>query len=200
MKNALRGSEGETSMFTDSSWFAVFRALFRQGTVAEIGGSAFTVLCCIKSYMDFNNGAAVPSQKQIALETGFSERQVQKSLKVLEDNGLLIREKVLKSYKYQLRERIILDDHTVVSWTHIPKTLSKARQELQNFLLTGTTADAKIIHIHVEKLIIENPVAGNQFVINANVKDPDLKRQLETIGKHLHEKFSGENISGEENG
>jgi biotin operon repressor len=183
-------------MSTDSSWFAVFRALFRQGTVAEIGGSAFTVLCCIKSYMDFNNGTSMPSQKQIASETGFSERQVQKSLKVLEAHGLLVREKILKSYRYQLRERIILDDHTVVSWTHIPKTLAKARQELQNFLLTGTTKDAKIINIHVEKLVIENPVAGNQFVINADVKDPELRKQLETIGKHLHEKISGENISG----
>jgi biotin operon repressor len=183
-------------MSLDSSWFAVFRALFRQGTVAEIGGSAFTVLCCIKSYMDFNDGSSIPTQQQIAHETGFSERQVQKSLKVLEDHGLLVREKVLKSYKYQLRERIILDDNTVVSWTHIPKTLSAARQELQNFLLTGATKDAKIIHIHVEKLIIENPVVGNQFVIKADVKDPALKEQLELIHKHIGEKFSPENISG----
>jgi DNA-binding GntR family transcriptional regulator len=146
--------------------------------------------------MDFNNGTSMPSQKQIAQETGFSERQVQKSLRLLEAHGLLVREKVLKSYKYQLRERIVLDDQTVVSWTHIPKTLSKARQELQDFLLTGTTKDAKIIHIHVEKLTIENPVAGNQVVIQADVKDPALKEQLELIRQHLGEKFSPENISG----
>jgi biotin operon repressor len=179
----------------DSTWFAVFRALFRQGTVAEIGGSAFTVLCCIKSYMDFNKGTSMPTQSQIASETGFSERQVQKSLKVLEAHGLLVREKVLKSYKYQLRERIILDDHTVVSWTHIPKTLSKARQELQNFLLTGNGHDAKIINIHVQQLIIENPVVSSQVVLN-DVKDPVLKEQLELIHKHLQEKPSRENSAG----
>jgi DNA-binding transcriptional regulator YhcF (GntR family) len=165
----------------DITWFSLFRALFLQGTVAEIGCSAFTLYCAIKAHADFHNGTSIPSQKELAEQTGLSERQIQMSLKVLEKHGLLERKKEWKRNVYQLREKIILDN-AVATWTYLPSGLKQARHELQNFLLTGDAKDAKVIHI--EKLVIENLVIGDQvnvapqFDLDA-IKDPRIRRVME---------------------
>jgi DNA-binding transcriptional regulator YhcF (GntR family) len=142
----------------DANWFAVFKNMFVSGTAAAIGPSAWILYCAIKAHADFHNGNSVPSQKELAEQTGLSERQIPKSLKVLEEHGLLERKKEWKKNVYHVRERIILDN-AVATWDYLPSGLKQARQELQNFLLTGDTKDAKIIHI--EKLGI-NVVAGDQ--------------------------------------
>jgi hypothetical protein len=46
----------------DISWFAVFRAMFLQGTVAEIGCSAFGVWACIRAHCDFQTGLSIPPE------------------------------------------------------------------------------------------------------------------------------------------
>jgi DNA-binding transcriptional regulator YhcF (GntR family) len=169
----------------DITWFSLFRALFLQGTVAEIGCSAFTLYCAIKAHADFHDGVSIPSQKDLATQTGLSERQIQNSLKVLEQHGLLEKKKEWKRNVYQLREKIILDG-AVATWTYLPSGLKQARHELQNFLLTGDAKDAKVIHI--EKLVIENLVVGDQINIASptldldDIKDPRIRRIAERHG------------------
>jgi hypothetical protein len=67
----------------DISFFAVWRAMFLQGTVAEIGSSAFCVWACIRAHCDFQSGMSIPAQEQIVKQTGLSRRQVVTSLQVL---------------------------------------------------------------------------------------------------------------------
>jgi DNA-binding transcriptional regulator YhcF (GntR family) len=183
----------------DLNWFSLFRALFLQGTVAEIGCSAFTLYCAIKAHTDYHNGTSIPSQKELAEQTGLSERQIQMSLKVLEKHGLLERKKEWKRNVYQLREKIILDN-AVATWTYLPAGLKRARQELQNFLLTGDAKDAKVIHI--EKLVIENLVIGDQVNVAlqepdlASIKDPRTRTALEKLQKSIRERGLGKLETG----
>jgi predicted transcriptional regulator len=168
----------------DTTFFTLFRQMFKQGTVAKIGVYAWTVYCAIKAHADFNDGFSVPSQKQLCEETGLSERQIQLSLKVLEEEGLLTKSKEWKRNVYRLKEKLV-DDQTVITWDHLPSALKKARQELQNFLLTGNAKDAKIIHI--EHLTI-NVVQGDQVdtkVELSKIVDPQLREQMRKIWEKI---------------
>jgi DNA-binding transcriptional ArsR family regulator len=169
-------------MDIDTSFFTLFRQMFKQGTVAKIGVYAWAVYTCIKSHADFNSGLSPPTRKQLSLETGLSERQVQRSLKILEDEGLLTKTKEWNRNVYRIKEKLV-DKQTVVTWDHLPAALKKARQELQNFLLTGNSKDAKIIHI--ERLTI-NVAQGDQHITNVQVEldkitDPQLREQMKNI-------------------
>jgi DNA-binding transcriptional regulator YhcF (GntR family) len=169
-------------MDIDTSFFTLFRQMFKQGTVAKIGVSAWAVYTCIKAHADFNDGLSLPSRKQVAEETGLSERQVQRSLKILEDEGLLTKAKEWKRNVYQIKEKLT-DKETIVTWDHLPSALKRARQELQNFLLTGNSKDAKIIH--VEHLTI-NVAQGDQHITNIQlgldkITDPQLREQMKKI-------------------
>jgi DNA-binding transcriptional ArsR family regulator len=184
------GSTGSLQVDIDTSFFTVFRQMFLQGTVAKIGVYAWAVYSCIKSHADFNDGFSLPSQKDIIAQTGLSERQVQLSLKVLEAEGLLRRKKAGKRNVYRLREKLV-DKNTVVTWDHLPAALKRARQELQNFLLTGNAKDAKIIH--VERLTINviqgDQIQGDQHVTNIQVElekitDPVLREKMEALLIH----------------
>jgi DNA-binding transcriptional ArsR family regulator len=177
-------------MDIDTSFFTLFRQMFLQGTVAKIGVYSWTVYTCIKAHADFNDGYSVPSQKDIIAQTGLSERQVQLSLKVLEEEGLLRRKKEGKRNVYRLKEKLV-DQNTVVTWDHLPSALKKARQELQNFLLTGNAKDAKIIHIeHLTLNVISgDQIQGDQHVTNIQVDldkitDPALRKQMEALLLH----------------
>lgn len=170
----------------DTSWFTTFRAMFLQGTVAKIGVYAYAVYSCIKAHADFNDGLSIPSQKDIASQTGLSERQIQRALKVLEEEGLLVKSKEWKRNVYRLKEKIVLEDQqTVITWDHLPAALKKARQELHNYLMTGDAKEAKIIHIEKLELTI-NLVQGDQNVtINQldldKITDPLLKEQMRKL-------------------
>jgi DNA-binding transcriptional regulator YhcF (GntR family) len=132
----------------DTSWFATFRAMFAQGTVAKIGAVAYCVYSCIKSHADFHDGLSIPSQKEIARETGLSERAVQKSLKILEEHGLIEWSKEWKHNVYRLKERMLVEDkRAIISWTYLPAALRQARQEIHKFLMTGDYSGAKVVNI-----------------------------------------------------
>jgi DNA-binding transcriptional regulator YhcF (GntR family) len=160
----------------DVSFFTVWRAMFLQGTVADIGVSAWAVWCCIKEHCDFQSGMSFPSQADIAKQTGLSKRQVQKSLKVLEEHGLIEKDKEWKHNVYQLREKVVVEDKNgaakaIISWTYLPTALNSVRQEIHNFLMTGDYKDAKIISIEKLELNI-NIIQGDQ--INVSVPQADL--------------------------
>ena len=78
----------------DTSFFSVFRDLIDSGTVAELGVYAWTTYTVIKSYANFNSGESFPSVETIAIKSGISVIQVKRSLKQLENKGLLKKEKI----------------------------------------------------------------------------------------------------------
>jgi DNA-binding transcriptional regulator YhcF (GntR family) len=184
-------------MDADTSWFVTFRAMFLQGTVAKIGAIPYCVYSCIKAHADFHDGLSIPSQKDIAAQTGLSERQIQRALKVLVEEGLITKSREWKRNVYRLKEKILLDDrNTMITWDHLPAALKEVRKELRNYLMTGDAKDAKIIHIEKLELTI-NLVQGDQHIsINQldleKIKDPTLKEQMRTLLIKAANKASGD--------
>jgi hypothetical protein len=172
----------------DTSFFSLFRQMFIQGTVAEIGGTAFTVYCAIKAHVDFSTGESFPSQKLLAEQTGFSERQIIKSLKILEQHRLLEKTREHTRNIYRLKERLVIDKTMVATWDYLPATLKKARQELRNFALTGELKDAKVIHIEIHNLTIDTFVAGDHVTVEKidlnGISDPVLRTIMERLLAH----------------
>jgi DNA-binding transcriptional ArsR family regulator len=175
--------------------------MFIQGTVADIGSTAFTVYCCIKAHVDFNNGHSLPLQKDIVTQTGLSERQVQRSLKVLEKQGLLVRDKEGRKNVYRVKEKILLTGanmegkNAILTWEHLPAQFKRARQELQA-LLNGALKSGKLIT--VEKPTTEKPVFFGDQVLGDKVlgdkihitvaaseidqiQDPVLRKKMEAL-------------------
>src|SRR5919197_135492 len=134
--------------------------MFHQGTVAKIGPTAFTVYCCIKAHVDYHDGSAVPSEKELAEQVALSERQIQRALKVLEGQGLLVKDREGRQNVYRVKEKFLVENSTL-TWEHLPAQFKRARQELQA-LLAGTLQSGKLIT--VEKQTIENPVFGDQVL------------------------------------
>jgi hypothetical protein len=182
----------------DTSWFATFRAMFLQGTVAKIGVTAYAVYSCIKAHTDFHDGLSIPSQKEIADQTGLSARQVQLSLKVLEKEGLVTRSKEWKHNVYRLKEKLT-DEKVVITWDYLPAALKRARQEIQTYLMTGDTKDSKIINIeHLELTINHNIMVMDPTLDLDKIADPQLREQMRSIlsrAKSSHENSSPDDPS-----
>lgn len=155
-----------------------------QGTVAKIGVYAWAVYCVIKAHADFNDGFSLPSLKDIAEQTGLSERAIYRALKLLEAEGLLIKSKEWKRNVYRLREKLVVNEQTTITWDHLPAALKQARQEIHKYLQTGSANDAKVIHI--EHLTI-NIVQGDQQNTTINqidldkITDPGLREQMRKL-------------------
>ncbi len=197
-------------MDIDTSFFSLFRQMFLQGTVREMGTTGFTVYCCIKAHVDFTQGSAVPSEKELAEQIGLSERQIQRSLKALEKQGLLVRDKEGRQNVYRVKEKFLVEGKSL-TWDHLPAHFKKARQELQA-LLAGEVTSGKLIT--VEKQTVNNPVfleSGDHVVgdkvlgtkINITIaaseiekaaselekiQDSALREQMESILRHVQEK------------
>ena len=54
---------------------------------------AFTVYCCIKSFVSWDEGISAPPVEIIAEKTGLSERHILRCLKVLEEMQYLTKRK-----------------------------------------------------------------------------------------------------------
>jgi DNA-binding transcriptional ArsR family regulator len=171
---------------TDSVWFHVFRSMVVSGDVAKMGPYATTVYLVIKSHVNIDGGQAWPSVQTISELSGLSERQVMRELKVLAEFKYITIEKVGRSNKYTLRERIpIKNDEGLVahaSWDYVPRQVSNAVSELQNVTLTGDFAGAKIIHIehlHLNMQIGDHATQTNFNGVTADsIRDPKMREQL----------------------
>lgn len=158
----------------ETLWFHVFKEMIDNGDIAKLGPHAVTVYLVIKSHSNFSNGTAFPSIETICKKSGISESQVKRSLKALELEKYLVREKKGRNNIYTLREQIAVHDGkgeiaAKASWDYLPSTVQSAVLELKNLVLTGDFAGAKIIHI--DRLIQQNNLgSGTAIQINATTE------------------------------
>ena len=136
--NALAGRQGPFSVQTH--WFHVFKAMIDQGDVAKIGPHAFTVYAVIKAHSNYSSGVAFPGIELISEKSGVSPAQIKRELKVLEEAGYITRERVGRSNRYTLREKLeISDEHgrpqAVATWDYVPSGIRQAVADLRNLLL-----------------------------------------------------------------
>jgi DNA-binding transcriptional regulator YhcF (GntR family) len=171
----------------EASWFHVFRSMVDNGDVAKLGPYSTTVYLVIKTYANYSTGTAFPSVELIAEKAGISPRQVNKSLAALEDTGYITKTLKGRSNVYTLREKVEIQGpdgrpEAVATWDYIPKHVQAAQAELKNFLLTGKTADAQIIHIERLTLNIQNGDHNIMLALNdLDGKSPELRGILEGL-------------------
>lgn len=161
----------------ETTWFHVFKSMIESGDLAKMGPYAYTVYSVIKSYTNFNTGLAFPSVETIASKSAISEKQVKRSLIVLEEFGYIVKRKVGRNNVYTLREKVEITDEqgrpsAVATWDYLPTAVKEAVADLKNVLmkgsLTGELNGAKIVHI--ERLQI-NVTHLHDNATNFNVQE-----------------------------
>jgi len=167
----------EGKLGADATWFHVFRSMFESGQAKSLGASAFMIYCAIKSHVHFSKGNAFPSFTRLQELTGLSRTTISKSMKALEEAEFLLSEKKPgASNVYRLREAIpvVTDDGQVAtaSWDYAPAAISRATNELKNFLATGLN-DSQIIHINV--LNIQVNLAENNRINNMGLEEKPVE-------------------------
>lgn len=176
----------------ETTWFHVFKSMIESGDLAKMGPYAYTVYSVIKSYTNFNTGQAFPSVETIAVKSSISEKQVKRSLVVLEDFGYITKKKVGRNNVYTLREKVeITDDKgrpsAVATWDYLPGAVKNAVADLKNVLmtgqLTGELSGAKIVQI--ERLQI-NVTHVHDNATNFNVQQ--FVADLDKLPKEMREK------------
>lgn len=169
----------------EASWFHVFRSMVDNGDVAKLGPYSTTVYLVIKTYANYSTGTAFPSIDLIVEKSGISRAQVIRALSALETAGYISKALHGRHNVYTLREKVEIKGEdgrpeAVATWDYIPKHVQAAQAELKNFLLTGKTADAQIIHI--ERLTLNIQTGDNAVMVALNgldnIKDPELKQVL----------------------
>jgi DNA-binding transcriptional MocR family regulator len=166
----------------EASWFHVFRSMVDNGDVARMGPYSTTIYLVIKTYANYSTGTAFPSVDLITEKSGISKRQVIKSLSELETAGYITKEVRGRSNVYTLREKVEIKGpdgrpEAVATWDYIPKHVQAAQAELKNFLLTGSAADARIIHI--ARLTLNLQTGDHATMLNLEgVKDQQLREIL----------------------
>lgn len=165
----------ETRLFqATTTWFHVFRSMIESGDVRSIGPHSLAVYVVLKSYSNFSTGKSFPSISTIAHGSGVSDRQVKRSLRVLEEHGYIVRKRVGRRNEYVLREKVQLKSAAgaiaaVASWDYVPNCVARATADLKNVLVAGASA-AQIIQI--ERLQVNITQArDNSVVINAQNVD-----------------------------
>lgn len=162
----------------ETTWFHVFKDMIDSGDMAKIDGSSIKVYLVIKSHTNFATGRAFPAIETICKDTGLSESQVLRCIKILEEHGYITKKKDGRRNIYTLKEKVqIVDDAgkpaAVATWDYIPNGVREAVADLRNVLVTGDVtgelAGAKIVHIERLQVTINNVHSGGTNT-NINVQ------------------------------
>lgn len=180
----MEGSEYQA----ETTWFHIFRHMIESGDMAKMGGSTFMVYSTIKAYANWSTGHSFPKIEIIAEKTALSERQVMRSLKTLEEMGYIKKEKQWKTNIYTLREKVTISNSdgrpaAEATWDYLPNSVKAAQAELKNFLMTGDTANAKIVHIeHLTfNFNTQNISEGSTGIQVNSDKYPNVKELVERV-------------------
>lgn len=174
-----------------TAWFHVFKSMVDNGDVAKMGPGPTTVYLVLKAYTNFQDGRSFPSLSLVAEKTGFSVRQVQRHLKVLESHGYITMESgrsAGRSNRYTLREKVVIRNESneptaVATWDYLPSTVKAAVAELRNVALKGDFEGVRLINIERLEVNIGNVgIAESMVQLNTELKklDPEMRKVLET--------------------
>jgi DNA-binding transcriptional MocR family regulator len=114
----------------DTIRFHFFRSMVGSGDVWRLGPCALTVYVVIKAHVNFRTGRSFPSIATICLESGISERQVKRSLLILEQTGYIVRRRVGGRNEYFLREKVQLRDGARTPTASLPYPITRHRLRL----------------------------------------------------------------------
>ena len=169
-------------------FFQVFNAMIAEGMIADIGVYSFAVYTAIKSHINYTTGDAFPSIELIAKLTGMTDRQAIKSLAVLEQKGLVTKERHGRKNHYKLNElfNIQKGDDVIGSATveYKPNTIQETIQELKTALAEGNLFNTQNITFNITLIQnSDNATVNNTNTTNFNNGYSDFKQALEKIKK-----------------
>jgi len=118
------------------TWFHVLKPLVAGGALRRMGPYASMVYLALKSYTNLQTGRAFPSITTIANDTGISERQVLRAIRILERQNMLHTRRNGRRNEYQFREQVPLlnskGQHVAdASWDYVPQALQAAITKLR---------------------------------------------------------------------
>lgn len=171
----------------ETTWFHLFRTMFTNGDVKQIGPYAFTIYCAVKAHASFHTGEAFPGIDKLVELTGISPAQVKRVLATLEASGYLNISKVGRRNHYTLREKVAIQDAhgrpaAVATWDYLPGTVKDTVADLRNVLVTGDFAGAKIVQIQ-HLTVNVNTGSGTQINVDMSKTDPATKDEIKAIIK-----------------
>lgn len=125
----------------DPTYITIQRDFFESGLAAEIGSSAFMILCAIKAHADFRSGACRPSIRRLMALTGSASATVQNALDQLQRNRLLHIYKMGRQNRYVAREHLPVKIGGLKLCTiiinYIPANLQQHFRQINDALLLG---------------------------------------------------------------
>ena len=136
----------------ETTWFHVFKNMVDSGDIARMGPHAATVYLVVKAHTNFSTGRAFPAIETIVEKSGVSRAQVMRSLVTLEELGYITKSKTGRNNTYNVREKVEITDSGgrpthVATWDYLPASVQAAVADLKNVLVSGSAADARIVHI-----------------------------------------------------
>lgn len=173
-------------------WFHVVRSMIIDGTVLEIGTTAFCVYCAIKSYTALDTGYAWPSQLTLSKKLGISVDTVARSTKKLIDRGLVMKIKQGNKNMYKLTEEIPMADSkgdvvATAKRDYSPMTFMNFVNELKEWAKDGNAKLDKNIKIVMNINVINQGDNSTVNIQQINVDAEDLKSddRLALLAKRL---------------
>lgn len=185
----------------ETTWFHVFHSMIETGDIARMGPYAVTVYLVIKAHTNFDTGRSFPAIDTITDESGISRSQVIRSLKVLEANGYIARNREGRRNEYRLREKICIQDEAghpaaVATWDYLPSSVKAATADLKNVLVSGNFSGSKIVQIERLQVNVTH-ASGNAVVFNAQeiaCLPQDMRDMLLSLRTKIEERRQGEVI------
>lgn len=190
----MKAKDTQAPLFkANAQWFHVFRDMIDRGDAAKMGSGAVLVYLVIKTYTDLSTGKSFPDVSKIVEKSGLSRSQVKRYFKVLEENEYLtVKRTPGKKSTYVLREKILIanaetgDIEHTATFDYIPRAISQAQAEINNFVTTGEFEGAKVIKIDKVVFNIQyNQRDGYQLnregIRAEDIADPDIRRRAMRI-------------------
>jgi DNA-binding Lrp family transcriptional regulator len=136
--------QDELDLQADYGWFHIMRPRLVKGLIGEIGETAWAVYTIIKAHANHHTGKASPSQERIGKMIGKTSETVGKATKVLEEHGLLKREKVGRHTEYSILESAPVYERGVkkvvqgsADFDYVPKEFANQLAALKAFVQDG---------------------------------------------------------------
>lgn len=200
MRDDVQGVMQEDLFKAQTAWFHVFKSMVDSGDVAAMGSGPTTVYLVLKAYTNFLDGRSFPSLALVAEKTGFSVRQVQRHLSVLERHGYVSKESGRasgQSNRYTLREKVVIRNSedelaAVATWDYLPGTVKAAVAELRNVALKGDFDGVRLINI--ERLQINIGQYAEQVAIQMQTELAKLPKDVQAAVRGALEKSSAQSI------
>lgn len=178
-----------SELSSDLRFFQLFNAMISEGMIADIGVYAFAVYASIKSHINYSTNEGFPSVELIAKLTGMVTRQVIRSIVILEEKGLVTKEKHGRKNHYKLNElfNIQSGDDIIGSATieYKPNSIQDTIKELKTALAEGNLVNTQNITFNITIVQgSDNTTVNNTNTTNFNSEAyAQFKLALEKIKK-----------------